>query len=183
MRLKDIKPTGSAFSNISPLFTGVNGTLFFRADDGSSGLELWKSDGTEAGTVRVKDINVATAGSSPWAVAGFAGMLGAGFGFVNTPLAATISRTVQGGILSSALSINSMVFFLGGSLGTAVFMAIGASNFGGERESWNPLHSGTAAGFSDAFLLLAVPVVIALALSFALPRVSRPCSPVVRVLL
>ncbi len=37
--------------------TNVNGTLFFSADYGTYGRELWKSDGTEAGTVMVKDIN------------------------------------------------------------------------------------------------------------------------------
>src|SRR5262245_16256098 len=35
----------------------VNGTLFFAADDGVHGRELWKSDGTAAGTVMLKDIN------------------------------------------------------------------------------------------------------------------------------
>ena len=34
----------------------VNGTLFFRASNGINGYELWKSDGTDAGTVLVKDI-------------------------------------------------------------------------------------------------------------------------------
>jgi ELWxxDGT repeat protein len=38
-------------------FFGVNGMLFFPASDGVHGFELWKSDGTEAGTVMVKDIN------------------------------------------------------------------------------------------------------------------------------
>jgi ELWxxDGT repeat protein len=34
----------------------VNGTLYFQANDGTTGVELWKSDGTSAGTVLVRDI-------------------------------------------------------------------------------------------------------------------------------
>jgi len=44
----------------------VNGTLLFAADDGAHGLELWKSDGTEEGTVMVKDINPGPASSVEW---------------------------------------------------------------------------------------------------------------------
>jgi ELWxxDGT repeat protein len=33
--------------------TNVNGTLFFRANDGIFGWELWRSDGTTAGTALV----------------------------------------------------------------------------------------------------------------------------------
>src|SRR5262249_3894575 len=41
----------------------VGGTLFFLATDEISGDELWKSDGTAAGTAMVRDINT---GSSDW---------------------------------------------------------------------------------------------------------------------
>ena len=42
-----------------PDLTEVGGTLFFTADDGTHGRELWTSDGTRAGTVLVKDISPA----------------------------------------------------------------------------------------------------------------------------
>ena len=69
-----------------PTTIGVlNGTLFLYADDGVSGQELWKSDGTEAGTVRVKDINPGAAGSSP-----------AGLGVVNGALLLSASDGAGG---------------------------------------------------------------------------------------
>lgn len=54
--VKDINPD-QADSNVDGL-TNVSGTLFFSATDGVHGNELWKSDGTTAGTVLVKDILV-----------------------------------------------------------------------------------------------------------------------------
>src|SRR5262249_48897227 len=72
--VKDIYPgftyndyTGEFYVNSSypQDLTNVNGTLFFTADDGVYGDELWKSDGTEAGTVLVKDINPGSVGSNP----------------------------------------------------------------------------------------------------------------------
>jgi ELWxxDGT repeat protein len=61
--VKDIN-VGSPSS--SPLGgVDVNGTLFFSAFDDSGGTELWKSDGTAAGTVRVKDIWPGPESSSP----------------------------------------------------------------------------------------------------------------------
>lgn len=58
--VKDIKPTGDGISRTSlPQFTNVAGTLYFIANDGASGYELWKSDGTEAGTLLVRDIRFA----------------------------------------------------------------------------------------------------------------------------
>ena len=72
-RVKDILPGagGSYPSNL----TDVNGTLFFTATDGSNGYELWKSDGTEAGTVLVKDIRPGASGSNPGSFANVNGTL------------------------------------------------------------------------------------------------------------
>ncbi len=59
--VKDIRPGGSSYyysNSSSPSdLTVVGSTLYFTADDGTNGRELWKSDGTAAGTQLVKDIN------------------------------------------------------------------------------------------------------------------------------
>ncbi|MDJ0719178.1 MAG: DUF4347 domain-containing protein [Prochloraceae cyanobacterium] len=62
--VKDIQPNNRGpYDSQYPLsseplnLTNVNGTLFFTASDFSHGRELWKSDGTAAGTTLVKDIN------------------------------------------------------------------------------------------------------------------------------
>src|SRR5438552_729273 len=53
-----VKDINTATDDSSPDgLTDVNGTLFFVASDPTNGRELWKSDGTAAGTVLVKDIN------------------------------------------------------------------------------------------------------------------------------
>ena len=47
------------------MFTTIGQDIYFRASAGFSGSELWKSDGTEAGTMMVKDIYNGYSGSSP----------------------------------------------------------------------------------------------------------------------
>jgi len=45
--------------------TAIGDIVYFVGNDGSSGRELWRTDGTPAGTLRVADICAGTCGSSP----------------------------------------------------------------------------------------------------------------------
>ena len=71
MRVKDILPgAGSAFGYggwgyyTAPSLAVVNGILYFNADDEVHGFELWRSNGTEAGTYLVLDIDPGDPGSN-----------------------------------------------------------------------------------------------------------------------
>lgn len=55
--------------------TDVDGTLFFVADDGLHGRELWRSDGTAAGTVLVRDIHPGLRSSDPFCLTHVDGIL------------------------------------------------------------------------------------------------------------
>ncbi len=70
--VKDINPgTGSGLPSSGATFlTAVGGKVLFPAESGNAGIELWKSDGTERGTLMVEDLRPGAPGSSPnWAVA------------------------------------------------------------------------------------------------------------------
>ena len=61
--VKDIRPgVGSSINTGFPMLNSTillpfNNRLLFIADDGTSGNEIWSTDGTEAGTYLLKDIN------------------------------------------------------------------------------------------------------------------------------
>jgi ELWxxDGT repeat protein len=67
--LKDINPgPGDSNPEAGPdsngngrmMFIGSDGFAYFGADDGQTGMELWRSDATAAGTTRVADANAAS---------------------------------------------------------------------------------------------------------------------------
>lgn len=68
--VKDIRP-GPAGSTYSYSYYGgeslvnVDGTLYFPANNGATGTEIWKSDGTSAGTSLVQDLVPGSLGSYP----------------------------------------------------------------------------------------------------------------------
>jgi ELWxxDGT repeat protein len=75
--VKDIYPGNiNPGGDTLPLFlTNVAGTLYFRACNPTRGCELWRSDGTAAGTRLVKDINPGAGSSKPFHLASVGGTL------------------------------------------------------------------------------------------------------------
>lgn len=68
--VKDIRQgidpnTNKVFSSDPQSFTPLNGTLFFTADDGRHGRELWRTNGAAGGATLVKDFVPGPSGSSP----------------------------------------------------------------------------------------------------------------------
>ena len=61
--VKEVNP-GSGRADPTNLIN-VNGTLYFAADDSTNGIELWRSDGTAAGTRLVSNIRPGGESSSP----------------------------------------------------------------------------------------------------------------------
>ena len=60
--IKTINSTATS----SPLnFYSDGSKVYFSANDGTNGAELWSTDGTTAGTAMIKDINLGTTNSSP----------------------------------------------------------------------------------------------------------------------
>ena len=62
---KDASPYNFNF-NYTPAFAVLNKVVYYTADDGIHGSELWRSDGTEEGTYLVKDINPGSASGNAY---------------------------------------------------------------------------------------------------------------------
>ena len=113
-------------------------------------------------------LSTAAAGASPVLVA--AGLAGQGLGFAaiyssNANAASGALKRSESGV---GLGIYQMLFFLGGGFGPAIgatFLAFREQTGAGPM---NPLHTLGANAFSDAFLLLACAILVALAASFGL---------------
>jgi ELWxxDGT repeat protein len=62
--IKEINTTANGNAIGSSLMARVGSTVYFIANDDNSGNELWKTDGTESGTVMVKDITAGPGSTS-----------------------------------------------------------------------------------------------------------------------
>ncbi len=76
MMLADINTSTSPFNSSAPnAFTAVGSTVYFFANDGTHGVELWKTNGTPGGTSMVADIASGLASSQPLYLTSFDGFL------------------------------------------------------------------------------------------------------------
>lgn len=111
------------------------------------------------------------AGAPAWVVSILVALVSVGFAFVNSPLTTTISLLLPSERLSSGLSMNSMLFFLGGAFGTALISAVLTARASASR-ALNLIATGPASAFSDTFLVLLLLWGVALVLARAVPKRS-----------
>ncbi|MBI4931800.1 MAG: T9SS type A sorting domain-containing protein [Bacteroidetes bacterium] len=131
--LKDIYAgVNSSYSGSSDGIININGTLFFIAQDGINGVELWKSNRTTGGTVMVKDIWPGASSSTPnhfmnvngtlffWANDGVNGAelwkSDSPYNAASTSLVKDIysgvsSSTPSGSFIGSTVSFNNLLYF------------------------------------------------------------------------
>lgn len=119
--------------------------------------------------VAIASLSTFGAGAPVWVVSMLVAVLSAGFAFVNAPLTTTISLLLPSARLSSGLSMNSMLFFLGGAFGTALVSAVLTARATADH-AINPLYAGPATAYSDAFLVLLAILLVASGLTLALPE-------------
>ena len=123
--------------------------------------------------VSVLFLSTFAAGASPVVVA--LGMLGigVGFAFTNSPNVNAAAAALPPDEVGVGLGIFNGLFFLGGGTGPAVVGAFLSARREANADAIDPFYTLHAAPFSDAFLLLVIALLIALAASFGLQSGKR----------
>ncbi|MEJ2860576.1 MFS transporter [Actinomycetospora flava] len=109
------------------------------------------------------------AGGSAVLLSGVTFVVGLALASITSPLINAVAAAVPFEHAGVGLGIYQGAFFLGGGTGAAVLGTVLAARTAGGAGSWNPLHDGAGAAFSDALLVIAVVLVAAIALSRRLP--------------
>jgi hypothetical protein len=112
------------------------------------------------------------AGGGPaWATSALVAVVGAAGTTARIATTKAVSVVSPEENMPSGISINEMVWMVGVSAGTALFAAAVAAR-SEAQEAVSPLYAGAFPGYSDAFIVLAVPPLLALLLSLH-PTASR----------
>ncbi|MGH3146226.1 MAG: MFS transporter, partial [Rubrobacter sp.] len=126
---------------------------------------------TGLATIALSTFFVATFAAGGSAVLVALGILGQGIGFAacNSPNANAATNVLSRAESGVGLGIYQLLFFLGGGFGTAIGATFLAFREEAGANSLNPLYTGAAAPYSDAFMLLSFTTVVALVISLGLP--------------
>ncbi len=105
----------------------IGGTLFFTADDGTHGVELWSDDVATGATQMVADINPGPGGSDPTDLVDWNGQLAFAANDGNSPL--TSQLWTSGGTAATTSLVQS---FSPGSDGSAIILRYSSASTGSE---------------------------------------------------
>jgi len=149
--IKDINP-GTIDSQAAPMGR-LGGIEFFSATDGVHGRELWKTDGTAAGTAMVSDIIAGPTDSLGFNAAGgaFNGKFYFGANFissVNTELFVTDGTTVSGGQLLNHVNGGTPQSFT--VAGSNLFFTAPTTSSSGQSVMWAMAATGNAAPWATS---------------------------------
>ncbi|GAA4809972.1 MFS transporter [Actinomycetospora chlora] len=109
------------------------------------------------------------AGGSALLLSAVTFLVGVALASITSPLINAAAAAVPAEHAGVGLGLYQGAFFLGGGTGAAVLGTVLAARTAGAGGSWNPLHDGAGAPFSDALLVIAGVLVVAIALSRRLP--------------
>ena len=147
----------------SALLTVVWGPISGRLID-RLGVAIPTAIGTAACIAGVVLLSGFGVGGAAWVTAALVAIVGIGITLAKIATSTGVSLTVPEENLPSGIAVNEMVWICGISVGTALFTAVAAAR-SGAASSLNPIHLGPGVGYSDAFLALAVPLVLLLVLT------------------
>lgn len=134
--VKDINPGSASGFYDSQRVQLPNGRLVFLANDGVHGAELWASDGSDAGTLMLKDISVGLNSSSPEQLTAFGdwvafvateGSQGSFFDFLNLKASLNVTDGTPAGtrvVEGLPTSFNVSPIILGQANGLLYFSAV-----------------------------------------------------------
>ena len=122
-----------------------------------------------AGVVLLSGFGV---GGPAWVTGALVVVVGVGTTLAKISTSTGVSLAVPEENLPSGVAVNEMVWISGISVGTALFSAVATAR-ADAPESLNLFHAGAGVGYSDAYLALTIPLILALLTAAKLRRAGK----------